>query len=763
MSNETQTDDFADIAKPAQGGDDFADIAKPQAAAPDFSAGPKNTDGTFQMAGPKGTPVKVPYSRVMEASKAGYKIDPEDRITYAKNREYELKQKGQKLNIATDLPEAYSTLSAAPARGSGIFVGGPFLPSVELPNPAWLKQQALAWSEKTLGLLPTAFGAAGGLLAGGAGLETGPADIAVAGGGAALGGALGESIRQGVEEKVHPYEPKMTPKQALAGIGEQAAIQGGNEVLGRAGAKATAPLAKYFGDTAVLSARTGVPLLPSEAAGKAPSYIEKFLKGSVLTSARMERFRALQNAQTQSEVQRIADGISRFHGTSEDLGDLVQKGIDLHTREFRATQNALYDAIGADVGEQTVKIPIHTQEPTGLVDPAGNPIMRTVTTYKDKQVDKVMPSTIELKKFAADELKKLDQAEQILDPNLLSQSRRMLETIIDAPDNITYKAMASARSDALAKARELDQALAGKQAGLAKKMANLFDESMMDGAEKSGIPGLVDKIRAANAYTANEHRMFEQVLVKRIVDTKKPEAIASLLRRKDIGNQELRDLFELMPQQLHPLVQRQLLVDTMRQSTNLTSKVFNERRFADAIGGIGDDRGRIIFGKNWANVKELSKLLERVNGPTGLGGGSGAALQNLSLIKQILAAAAAAPIAMAAAGHVEAGTLTLLGEVVSFKTMAALLTNPQLSERLIKAFQVGLRISPYAATGAVSMAGGPHKTVKQLREEASHALDKQGSGIGNQGPAKPESPGPQSSAKPYTHIFDEEKGIILPA
>ena len=659
------------------------------------------TQGLFKMMSPAGEAKSIPYGRVMEAAQTGYKIDPEDYIAYAKGREAELKKTGQKLNIASDLPPAYTALTAAPRKWS----------------PAWLKQQALNVREKALGLLPTVGGMAGGLVGGGATLESGPGMIAGATLGAGAGGALMEATRQQIEEELHPYEAKMTPKEAALGIGKEAAVQAGSELTGRLGARALAPAVKYFQRTADLSRATGIPLLPSEAAGRAPSYIEKFLKGSVMTSGKMERFRAMQNAQTQAEVQKIADSISRFHGTSEDLGKLVQQGIEVHKQAFRATQDALYEAIGADVGEQTVRVPVHTEVPSGLLDASGQPLMKTVTTYKNVLVDRVMPSTAVLKKFAAEELQKLDQAEQILDPNLLSQSRTMLQTIVDAPDRITYKAMAAARSDALAKAREFDQALAGKQAGLAKKMANLFDESLMDAAEKSGIPDLADKIRAANAYTASEHRMFEQQLVEKVVKTKSPEGIATLLRGRMIGNQELRDLFTVMPKELHPSVQRQLLLDTMRQSTNRISGVFNERRFAETIGNLGDERGKIIFGNNWSDVKEISKLLEKVNGPTGLGGGTGAALQNLSVIRDILAAAAA-PAVLVAKGHLEAGTLTIAGEIVGFRTMANLLTHPGLTARLLKAFQVGLRIAPYAATGAYAASKDARKSVKELRDQA---------------------------------------------
>ena len=431
----------------------------------------------------------------------------------------------------------------------------------------WIKAEANTLIQKGLNLLPTAGGVAGGIAAGGAGLETGPGAIVTGAAGAAAGGGLGEIAKQVGEETIFPNRPKQTPKEAGKSIAKEAAIQGTSELTGRAAGKILSPAINFLDRTATESAKAGVPLLPSEAAGKAPSYVEKFLKGSVLTSGKMDKFRETQNTQTKAAVDKIADQISKFKGTPEQLGKAVQDGIEQHTKQFRALQDQMYSDIGKQVNERTIKIPITKTEqvPTGLLDQYGKPTFttKTTTTLHDKIVDDVMPSTVQLKRFAAEELKKLDQVGQILDPNLLSSSKSMLQTIIDAPNNMSYNAMRAARSDTLAKVRELDQAMAGKQAGLAKKMAGLFDDSIMDAVRKSKIPGLEQDVRAADAFTAEEQsRRFEQQLVDRIVKTKKPEAIATLIRNKNMGIQETRDLFAVLPKPLHEPVQRQILLDT---------------------------------------------------------------------------------------------------------------------------------------------------------------------------------------------------------
>ena len=218
----------------------------------------------------------------------------------------------------------------------------------------------------------------------------------------------------------------------------------------------------------------------------------------------------------------------------------------------------------------------------------------------------------------------------------MASARTLLETIGKAPDRVTFRAMANARSDYLAIERKLETALEGKAAGFAKKMSGLYDDAMIDAAQKSNIQGLVNRIRDANTFTASEHGKFEQDLIKKIVDTKKPEAIAALVRGRGVGNEEARDLFKILPKSLHQPVRKQIISDAMQQSIDSTSKAFNERKFAKLIGNIGDERGKIIFGNNWKNIKELSEIMEKINGPVGMQGGSGASLQNFSILKNAM-------------------------------------------------------------------------------------------------------------------------------
>ena len=282
----------------------------------------------------------------MEAYKNGYKIHPDDRITYANDKVAELTKKGQKdkFNPNTDLPEAFDVVKAQPKFGS-----------IE-----WFKSKGQGAVRGALDLLPTAGGIAGGAIGGAVGVESGPGAIATRAGGAALGGAAGEALRQHLDEEAFPYDYRMSGKDKAKYIATQGGIMGLLEGIGAINDQyGMGPVARHLKDTALKSEKAGVPLLPSEAAGKAPSFLEKFAKGSILTSGKMEDFRAIQNEKTRAAVEKVADQISTFQGSQEDLGKLVQDGIAQHKKAFRAIQGQMYDDIAKDVGEHTIKVPVY--------------------------------------------------------------------------------------------------------------------------------------------------------------------------------------------------------------------------------------------------------------------------------------------------------------------------------------------------------------------------------------------------------------------
>src|ERR1700679_2631590 len=72
-------------AAPKGGGDDWFAQNAPK---PDLTANEKN-EGTYEMSGPGGKKVKIPYSMIDTASQAGYKISDADKERYEKDKKFE--------------------------------------------------------------------------------------------------------------------------------------------------------------------------------------------------------------------------------------------------------------------------------------------------------------------------------------------------------------------------------------------------------------------------------------------------------------------------------------------------------------------------------------------------------------------------------------------------------------------------------------------------------------------------------------------------
>ena len=192
-------DPYANMPEPPEPQDPYANM-------PDAFAAPKdNKEGLYRMQTPDRKLIQVPYSKVMDAYKSGWKIHPDDRNKYGDDKTAEFKKKGMKLNPDIDIPMAFDMVSASPKFGS----------------LDWVKSKAKEIHQAESDLLPTAGGVIGGVLAGGAGIESGPGAIATGAAGAAAGGGLGEIARQVIEEHEHPYDHHMTGKEAAEHIAAQ--------------------------------------------------------------------------------------------------------------------------------------------------------------------------------------------------------------------------------------------------------------------------------------------------------------------------------------------------------------------------------------------------------------------------------------------------------------------------------------------------------------------------------------------------------------
>lgn len=510
--------------------------------------------------------------------------------------------------------------------------------------------------------------------------------------GAALGGASGEAANQLLRRLIGLPSPKTSAESATK-IGTEGAISGVTEGFGRLTSNLLGPIEKYFSRTAARSTR--IPFLPSEAGvGKGTSkVVEGFLSHAIPSRGIMEDFRVGQISKASEVFNGEIQRISKFNGTPEQVGMLTQNAMEDARTALKAETRSAYKAIDQLTESHVKRVPVTKEVTSSLVDESGRPMSYDKKFLEKRMVGGVQPETREVKKTAIMLLRELKMQEKLMDPKLLADTKSILETIVRADNNVPYQTMAKSRSDLLAVSRNLDAILPGKRAGIAKLLAEQMDKSMIDAAQRSGISGLVDQVRVANTMTREMHRVFEQNLITKIMESKNPEVIASYLRTG--GLQELRDLNALLSDPQRRVVQSQILKDSMMRSTENGAKPMEPQKLAKDIHDLGEERGRLIFGKNYDSIRQVADLMTKIKSSSAGGGAS--ALHNWAY----LSAAPTAGMAVATGhpGTAAAVAATTGAETVFMRKLAKAMTNPAKSARMVHYLRLGARGAPYAAYG----------------------------------------------------------------
>jgi len=497
-------------------------------------------------------------------------------------------------------------------------------------------------------VLPVAGAAIGGAL-GAPGVATGV-------GGAALGAAAGESLKQGVKRFVRKKDYPATSADAAFDIGVQG-VQGGlTELSGQAFSK---PLRSLEAGMAKTAARgTRLPLTPSEAGvgGAAAKTVEGFLSHAIPSKGIMEEFRNKQLEKAGQIVEEEIGRISKFKGTPEQMGKITQQAIDTSRSRLKNEVGMAYNAV-------------------------------------DQMSQNVQVDTLPLKKTATKLMIELKEQAKLMDPKLLGDTESSLAAIINSPDKVPFKTMGMVRSDLLALTRKLDEVLPGKRAGVAKLLASQMDEAMMDAARR-GSSGLDTQLRVAQTLTRDMHEKLESDLVKKIIETGRPEDVAAYVKQG--GLQDIRNLNSLLTKPQKRMMQAQIVRDALTGAIDQNTKVLDPAKFVSAIDSLGEQRGQEIFGgQNYSNVRQTAKLLSKLRSSGG--GGMAAGLHNWTYL-------AAGPSALAALvfGRPEAAAATAAGlgaETVALRGLAKAMTNPAKSARVLHYMQLAAHGAPYAIYG----------------------------------------------------------------
>lgn len=651
-----------------------------------LTANPKK-QGTYRMVPPSGSDIKsgimIPYGNIQDARKQGFAFDPHngDDNRYARDLFAELKGKGKapsvdpNKNNDEDLTNNYGVVPE-PAAGT----------------KEWFQRGGLKLAHGTIDSLPTIGAAGADFAAGVPGIATGPGDIAIVAGANAAGSAAGEGVKQTLNHYI--FGENQTPTERAKNIGVEAALGG---LMGGGGKIASIPLgkaARSLGLAADESAKSGFRMLPSEAAGTEAGVLEKYPKGSIFTAGTMSKWRELQNQETEKAAKDLADSISQkslsASPSREEAGNVIRNGIQQHMAKFRKLQEAMYNKVAKST--------------------------------KNINVDRS-----DMVAFAKQELKRMDAAQAAGGKTAISPFRQRLQSIVDNTSPVApFNAMKDLRSELLAQAANHNEILSGPEKGFIKKMSGIIDGSMDKSLQNSGVKGLPELWRSANSITREEHEAFEKKLIENLAAKKNPEDIALVLRGNSpgaisqTGIDETREAMRVIPKNLIPRVQKQIILDTIYETTAKGSSSFNEKQFAKKIIQIGDERGEVLFGKNWKNVKDFAELLNRISDSSGTSGA--AALSNPEVVKQlgslaVEAAAVGAGTHAAGGPGILASAAPLVGQAALWKTVAAALTHPETAEKFLNVLRRSVRIAPY-------LAGGTYNAVKPMRGKVNSVIEK---------------------------------------
>lgn len=539
--------------------------------------------------------------------------------------------------------------------------------------------------------MPVAGGVAGGLA--GEGMGSIPL--------AALGGAAGASVRDVLRNKFLKEAPRDL-KGEMVELGEEAAIQGINEATGKVMAKPLEAFGKTLSETALRSQQARIPLTPTQAGvgGSAMGWLERFTSHAIPSAGVMEGFFEKQNAKAIQEISSDISAISKFNGTPEQMGLLTQKSIQFYRDKYKKdVLNPAYKEIQDLIAQRAVRVPVMVPKVSTLVDEFGKPMSYSQRMLQKQLQGGVFVDTTPVKQAALPIARALREQSKYLDPKLLADSQAILNKII-RPDfdshRVPFSVVKDSRSDLLALSRNLEEALPGKRAGIIKRLIGSIDKAMEDAADKSAIPDLGPKVKAANKMTAELHRKFEQGLVKNILDTQKPEMVSGFVRKA--GVQEIRDLRAMMSAPQYRALQSSIAKDILAESVDKGTGVINPGVFAKKFYDLGDQRGREVFGPSYGALRQIADVMDKLPGQKAgrITLGSGAAgLHNLSFIL-----GGGAALGSAALGHEGAAMATAVGlgsEALLLRKFAQAITNPAKSARIASLTANTLRGSTYAA------------------------------------------------------------------
>lgn len=593
-----------------------------------------------------------------------------------------------KASLSMALTKGYK--SAAPATSTAANVG----PTPGLFSKAGAKSAMFNAAESTADAMPSMGATAGGLIGGGVGSGAAPGAGTVLGatGGAGIGGMGGEAAKQLIKRLVFGEGPKTTG-EGINDISKEGITQAALEFLGQGAGRGLKKLRGIFPSVREVD---GIPLTQSERTGsKAASMTEHFMERSMPSAGPMQEFRDKQTKAIIERAKEVSESINGFKGTQEERGKFIQKAIDEGRKKMSDEVSSAYKALDQLASSQRARQPFTKEVTSSLVDESGKAMTFNKTAYKPvlKGGAPVRPTSI--RRAAGMLYAEILKQKSLLDPTEVEPLVKYLKQIRSSTDTIEFSAAERSRGTLLSMIRKYDGVLGNRKTAILRTLEDGLDNDMMKAARDSGVQQIETQVKVARSLSREQHRIFDQQLMKNLVEGGKPEALAGYV--KNAGLQEVRDMATVLGSDKKKMVAAQvmedILADTLKKPAPVPkglfaklapkSEVFQGDQFVKSIRDMGPEKTQLIFGAAYPKLERFLALAERVKP----GGSEWMALHNALY----LGAVAGLPL-----GHV--GAAAAVGvEAYTMRLMAKAMVRPEGLDAATKYLSAIARHSPRAA------------------------------------------------------------------
>lgn len=506
---------------------------------------------------------------------------------------------------------------------AGLIKGGSTIPQLDLS----LKIENLLKKKEGVRVGKFIGGTAGGLLAGQ--LIPGPVDellllkAATAALGAGVGGAGGEAIQTGLEEK-----RLIDRRETLSAFATEAAFEGG----GRVARLLLSPFIKSIVPEAAALvddfAKVGGTFSPTELDSRFSLRVgEAFARGGFGTEKIFQEFEEKQGkavvAFARNIIDSIGEGVARQ--TPEEIGETFARGI---TRPDGRIFN-IFDELIDPLYKQVDELAKGSTAGFRQIDLSGRLIRgRGGKFVRAKQLQRISitpkVSTKSLKNFARKHL----ATDKRLNSQFLSLiGRSKLQNIINLSDELSFSDMRTLRSSFLRDARKLARDVDQSQ-GIIKQLAGITDNAIFDPKAAVNLnPEALKLLRNTNAlYKTGQEGLkttFSETLAKRLLKNpsniakeafpkKNPKAIR-LLRKSLV--EPLSGIKSPEGTQLWNQMRQVWLADAVEEATK--TGVANPRVFDKILRDMGDAAFKEMFPEKAIakNVRSIQTLLRTAGKP----------------------------------------------------------------------------------------------------------------------------------------------------